>query len=453
MSELLQQRRAGVLLHPTSLPSGKLDSDVERWLDFMTDAGLSVWQMLPLVIPDHTGSPYQSCSAFAGNPALLGEISFESEARDARAAFYWRQRDWLQDFARFIVLKEMFGDQAWHDWPPHYRDRHPDALEELDERYAEELDEVMQQQFLLDRRWQQIRVLAAERDILLFGDMPIFVALDSADVWANASEFLLDEHGKPAFVAGVPPDYFSATGQRWGNPHYDWDAMLNKDFSWWQARIQRKLDWFDIIRMDHFRGLEASWMIPAECETAIDGTWQKVPGSKLLNTLRQSFADLPIVAEDLGVITPEVTALRKRFELPGMAVVQFAFDEFEDNPHKPANITSDKVAYSGTHDNNTTRGWFDSLDKETRRFVMKMLDGKDDDDVVELMIRRVLETDANLAIIPLQDILGLGAESRMNTPGVTGHNWSWRFDWSQISESDVAKLRKLIEQTRRRHES
>jgi len=452
MSSLLQHRRAGVLLHPTSLPSGKLDADVERWLDFMQDAGLSVWQVLPLVIPDHTGSPYQSCSAFAADPGLLGDVVPEAGGLDARAAFYWRQRDWLPDYARFVVLKQLFPGQAWNDWPPHYRDRDAEAMADFDARYAEQIDGVMHEQFLLEQRWQEIRGHAAQRNILLFGDVPIFVAFDSADVWANRDQFLLDETGQPEFVAGVPPDYFSETGQRWGNPHYDWEAMRHSGFGWWQARLQRQLDWFDIIRIDHFRGLEACWMIRADCATAIDGFWQKVPGADLLSTLRQSFDDLPIVAEDLGIITPEVTELRRRFELPGMAVVQFAFDAFEDNPHKPVNIQADQVAYSGTHDNNTTRGWFDSLDPDTRQFVLETLGAQAQDDIVQLMMRRVLETRANLAILPLQDILGLGEEARMNRPGLTEGNWAWRFDWSQISAEHARAVRALVTETGRLYE-
>lgn len=453
MSSVLQQRRAGVLLHPTSLPSGKIDADVERWLDFMQQSELSVWQVLPLVIPDETGSPYQSCSAFASNPGLLGDQVEDPGTAAERAAFYSRQGEWLPDYARFMVLRNLFPGQAWFDWPEDFRDRNPRVLEAFDQQYAEQLDTVMLEQFQLEQRWQEVRRAAAARDILIFGDVPIFVALDSADVWANRSEFLLDDTGHPSFVAGVPPDYFSETGQRWGNPHYDWKAMQNNDFRWWRARLQRKLDWFDIVRIDHFRGLDACWMIPAENDTAVQGSWEQVPGAELLSALRRSFPDLPIVAEDLGVITPEVTELRKRFDLPGMAVVQFAFDASEENPHKPVNITEDQVAYTGTHDNNTTRGWYESLDPDTQAFVRYTLQGDDGEDIVQLMVRRVLETRANLAVLPLQDILGLGSEARMNTPGVCEGNWGWRFEWSQLADSSLQQLRNLIEQTGRRHES
>ena len=452
MSKVLERRQAGVLLHPTSLPSRRLDADVERWLDFMQRAGLRVWQMLPLVVPDHTGSPYQSCSAFAADPALLAAAPEPQCGAHELAAFREREADWLIDYARFEVIRELQGDGAWYDWPTPLRDRDPQAIAELDREHAGAISRVIEQQFLLECRWQSIRAEAAERDILLFGDMPIFVALDSADVWAQRDQFLLDENGQPTYVAGVPPDYFSETGQRWGNPHYNWEAMQADGFRWWKSRLRRQFDWFDIVRLDHFRGLVASWMIPADCETAIDGFWQDTPGEALLAALREHFPQLSIVAEDLGIITPEVTALRKQFHLPGMAVLQFAFDAFEDNPHKPVNISTDTVAYTGTHDNNTTRGWFDSLDAGSREFVYSLLEGKPDDDPVQLLIQRALQTDAELVVLPLQDILGLGAQARMNTPGESEGNWHWRFDWADIQEAHATGLRALIENTGRLHD-
>lgn len=436
-TRLIDERRAGVLLHPTSFPSGCLSGDVERWLDVMQDAGLRVWQMLPLVIPDHTGSPYQSCSAFAVDPALLSADTTPTRDVVGQAAefeaFMHREREWLPDFARFQVLKKRFNGAPWFDWPPSYRDRDPEALAQFDASATADIAGIVEQQFALELRWKAIRAAARERDVQLFGDMPIFVALDSADVWADSSEFLLDDSGHPTHVAGVPPDYFSETGQRWGNPHYDWTAMQATDFRWWKARLRRQLDWFDIVRLDHFRGLEASWMIPAECETAIGGEWQKVPGEALLKALKEEFPDLPIVAEDLGVITPEVTALRKQFDLPGMAVIQFAFDAFDDNPHKPKNMRNDTVVYTGTHDNNTTLGWFSELDEGMRHFVFELLGSAPREDVHRLLIESAYASRASLAIAPMQDLLGLGAAARMNTPGLVGENWRWRFDWSQLN--------------------
>lgn len=449
---MLSQRRAGVLLHPTSLPSGRLGQDVEQWLGFLRQAGVGVWQMLPLVIPDHTGSPYQSCSAFAMNPALLD--SADCKLPDARAlqSFREAQGHWLDDFALFQVLKQQQGGAAWLDWPDAYRNREPAALAEFAQAHASAIEQVVIEQCCLEQRWQAIRQLASKQQIALFGDMPIFVALDSADVWANQQEFLLDEQGQPSYVAGVPPDYFSELGQRWGNPHYNWAVMQANDFAWWKARLRRQLECFDIVRLDHFRGLVASWMIPAQSETAVEGFWQATPGEALLSALRSDYPDLPIVAEDLGIITPEVTALRKQFALPGMAVLQFAFDGFDDNPHKPKNMGPDTVAYTGTHDNDTTLGWFETLNMDTRAFVFDMLNAEPTENIAQLMIQRLLETPANLAMVPLQDILALGPDARMNTPGETEHNWQWQFDWSQLQDGVAQSLLEKIKNTGRFHD-
>ena len=436
MSSILDCRRAGVLLHPTSLPSGRIGADADRFLEFMQKEGLRVWQMLPLGIPDPVGSPYQSCSAFAIDPGLLGLGDAEPAVRDIDPAaldrFCVQQAFWLEDFACFVVLKRQFEGAVWQQWPAALRNRDPAALAGFKAQYRAALDAEIVKQFILEQRWHALRAAASERDILFFGDMPIFVALDSADVWANQDQFLLDAEGQPTFVAGVPPDYFSETGQRWGNPHYDWERMRQDNFSWWHARIRRKLGFFDMLRLDHFRGLEASWMIPAQAETAIEGHWQPVPGEELLQSLHEEFEDLPIVAEDLGVITPEVEALRRQFSLPGMAVLQFAFDAFDDNPHKPANIGSDRIVYTGTHDNDTTLGWYQSLDAGMQAHVREVLGIGEQDDVVLAMLDTALATEGALAVFPMQDLLGLGSEARMNTPGVTDHNWNWRFDWDQL---------------------
>lgn len=441
-----------MLLHPTSLPSGQLDDDVERWLQFMHYAGLSVWQMLPLVIPDHTGSPYQSCSAFAVDPALINTLDASLLHGPSLNEFIFAESHWVHDFALFQQLKEHFDGLPWMQWPEQYRDRDADALHTFRQQHEEAISAIIVQQYHLEQRWWAIRRIAEEYDILLFGDMPIFVALDSADVWANRDEFLLDEYARPEYVAGVPPDYFSETGQRWGNPHYNWDVMQANGFRWWRARLKRQLAWFDLVRLDHFRGLVASWMIPAESETAVDGFWQTVPGEALLAALKEDFPALPIVAEDLGVITPEVTALRREFGLPGMGVLQFAFDDFDDNPHKPKNITADTVVYSGTHDNDTTCGWLETLPGEQRAFVCEVLESTSCDDICGLINSGVLNTRANLAILPLQDILGLGAEARMNTPGSTGNNWNWRFDWDALPGKLAVKVRHEIDKAGRLHE-
>ncbi len=434
----LNRRRAGVLLHPTSLPSGRLDDDAERWLDLLAESGLSVWQMLPLTIPDQTRSPYQSPSAFAANPALLDDKTLNTPVDDHDAYAVWRarQRHWLDDFSIFEALKRQFDQQPWTAWPKAYRDRDPAALQGARAAHRHHIAAIQRQQYRLHERWRRIRDYAAARGILLFGDMPIFIAHDSADVWTHRRYFLLTPDGQPTHVAGVPPDYFSETGQRWGNPQYDWEAMRADGFSWWLARMRHHLDWFDIVRIDHFRGLEAVWMIPAASETAVDGEWVKVPGAALLETLRERMGELPIVAEDLGVITPEVIALRKRFGLPGMAVLQFAFDAFEDNPHKPKNIQPDTVVYTGTHDNDTTVGWFSNLDADTRRWVLEQLGASEDDaaHIAWRLIETAYATAGHLAIAPLQDYLELGAEARMNRPGHADGNWRWQFAWEQIPE-------------------
>lgn len=449
----LHQRHAGILLHPSSLPSGKLDNDVERWLDWMHKCGFSIWQMLPLVTPDQTGSPYQSCSAFAFNPALLDSYPEQTAAdRQELHAFVTQQSSWLPDFALYLALKKKFDFAPWNDWPEAYSRRHFNTLLQFRKEHADEIEIIVWQQFLLHKRWNQIQQAAQNRGIYLFGDMPLFVAYDSADVWANKRQFLLDDDLQPTHVAGVPPDYFSEHGQRWGNPQYNWEQMQRDNFSWWQSRINHLLELFDIIRIDHFRGLQASWMIPAENETAIDGFWKETPGDALLHILQQEFEELPIVAEDLGVITPEVRALRDKYDLPGMSVLQFAFDAFDDNPHKPKNFTSNTVVYTGTHDNNTTVGWFNELQQHEKDFVFKILDSCYRDDIASCLLETALHSKANTAIAPLQDILQLDGAHRMNTPGVTGDNWQWQFTWEQLDDSICSTLRNHISESGRLHD-
>ena len=431
------QRRAGVLLHPTSLPSGTLD-DADTWLDFMQVSGLSVWQVLPLGVPQADLSPYQCLSAFATNPALLTEIPPYQEGDAGFSRFCAEESHWLDDYALFVVLKEQHQGKPWYEWPSAYKQRDEDTLDLFREQHQASIRQIRWQQYQLRRRWQELQRKAEARQIRLFGDMPIFVAHDSADVWACPRRFLLDEDGQPTWVAGVPPDYFSETGQRWGNPHYDWDYHLQEDFQWWLARMRHHFRWFDLVRIDHFRGLQAVWMIPAQEQTAKNGHWQKVPGDALLATLQQSMQHLPLVAEDLGIITPEVRTLKKKYDLPGMAVLQFAFDAFEDNPHKPVNITPDCVAYTGTHDNDTTLGWYRSLDEDSRQLVQQTLHMQDGDDPVDAMIGTLFHTRANLAVVPMQDFLKLGSEARMNTPGVPNGNWRWRLAAQSLSAPDLS---------------
>ncbi len=437
MSYDFQHRLAGVLLHPTSLPSRTL-ADANHWLDFMSRSGLSVWQMLPLGAPQADYSPYQCLSAFAANPALLdSRIPCDPDDLSYRG-FCAMEAHWLDDYALFICIKTAHQNAPWFDWPRKLKWRDTEALQRFENAHQNDLLAVKWEQYQLHHRWQNLRSNASVRDIHLFGDMPIFVAHDSADVWACPQRFLLDEQGQPTWVTGVPPDYFSETGQRWGNPHYDWDYHEQENFQWWLARLEHHFQWFDLVRIDHFRGLQAVWMIDASEETAINGHWQEVPGDALLAALQHRIDPLPLVAEDLGTITPAVRKLKQKYHLPGMAVLQFAFDAFEDNPHKPVNITPDCVAYTGTHDNDTTLGWYQSLPADTQEFVREMLHMQADDDPVDKMIETVLESHANLAIVPLQDFLKLGSEARMNTPGVANGNWRWKFHWEQLSADNLS---------------
>jgi 4-alpha-glucanotransferase len=428
--------RAGLLLHPTSLPSGTL-ADAERWLDFLQAGGFSVWQMLPLGVPLSGLSPYQCASAFAVNPGL-----FPAAPVDLKGFADWRRQQlhWLVDFARFIVIKAEQGNTSWPDWPEALRDRDARTLAAFDVAHADKLNAVMVEQFRAALQWQRIRAQARARGIQLFGDMPIFVAHDSVDVWAHRDLFLLDAEGHPTVVSGVPPDYFSETGQRWGNPHYDWAVMQADNFAWWRARLAAHFEWFDLVRIDHFRGLAAAWVIPASEPTAIHGEWVKAPGEALLQAIASEMGELPLVAEDLGIITPDVTALRHQFGLPGMAVLQFAFDEHADNPHKPENVQPDTVYYTGTHDNDTTLGWWRALPVEVRQQVMRQLDEQDPGAVLDVMIDTVLQSRAALAIFPMQDLLGLGSEARMNTPGTDNGNWAWRFEWAAVPPDLASRL-------------
>ena len=458
-------RRAGLLLHPTSLPSGTL-ADAERWLDFLQAAGVGVWQMLPLGLPLTGLSPYQCASAFAVNPALFPRPHGDKPHVEMRQFADWhnQQRYWLDDYARFMVIKQEQGGIPWVDWPQPLRDRDPPKLAAFDASHRHALDAIMIGQFAIAMHWQGIRAAATARGIQLFGDLPIFVAHDSADVWARRELFLLDNAGQPSVVAGVPPDYFSPTGQRWGNPHYNWTAMQADDFAWWRARLRAHFEWFDLLRIDHFRGLAAAWAIPASEPTAMHGAWVAAPGAALLQAILEETGELPLVAEDLGIITPDVTALRHQFGLPGMAVLQFAFDDHADNPHKPENVQPDTVYYTGTHDNDTTLGWWRTLPEPARRQVAQKLGVTDfgalsetvatevittEVIAIKAMINTVLQSRAALAVLPLQDVLHLGSEARMNTPGTVSGNWTWRFAWEALSPDLASHLLEHLQKAHR----
>jgi 4-alpha-glucanotransferase len=324
------------------------------------------------------------------------------------------------------------------------RDRQPEALTSARHQYAEAITQCQFEQFLFYQQWLELKQHANARGILIFGDIPLFVGYDSADVWAQRQEFMLDREGRREVVAGVPPDYFSATGQLWGNPHYAWEAMQADGFQWWKARIRTQLTQFDLLRIDHFRGLEAYWEIPAREKTAIMGRWQPAPGDQLFRALKAEFGALPLVAEDLGIITPEVEALRDAHHLPGMKVLHFAFGGGADNPYLPHNHAVNSVVYTGTHDNNTTQGWFQELDDSTRTHLFNYLGGGPNQ-MPELLVRAALASVARLAVVPMQDVLALDGEHRMNRPGVANGCWRWRFRWEQVEQQVAGHYRHLLE--------
>ena len=329
---------------------------------------------------------------------------------------------------------------GWWEWPLALRDRQPQALNTAQQRLKIMIEETRWEQFIFFSQWQALKDYAHHKGVYFFGDIPIFVAEDSVDVWAHRENFLLNTEGRPTVVAGVPPDYFSETGQRWGNPLYDWAYMQSNHFSWWRDRLHSAQVLFDVARIDHFRGFEASWAIQAACKTAIEGQWMSVPGESLFEQLQD--IDLPLVAEDLGMITPEVTALREKFGLPGMKILQFAFDSGNDNPYLPHNLTEHSVVYTGTHDNNTTLGWFQELPEHAQQKVCDYLQISPND-MPWALIEAALASVAQWAIIPMQDILSLDSTHRMNTPGIQQNNWRWRFDWSQLSSDMPKKLRHI----------
>ena len=491
------QRSAGILLHPTALPGswpiGDLGEQAFGFVDFLGKAGQSVWQILPLGPTGYGHSPYNTLSAFAGNTALIDlqqlvagqdldrarveaavngcpEISFSQAhgvkqglLETAKKTFFDRRTperfenftrfcrqnaDWLEDFCLFMALKDTFNDQPWSDWPESFRRRQQDAIATWRKNHSEQCDLYKYQQYVFYEQWQQLKSYANSKGIRIFGDIPIFVAYDSADVWANQHLFQLDTEGMPLAVAGVPPDYFSSTGQRWGNPLYNWQAHLAEDFRWWTRRFAHQLQHCDMIRIDHFRGFQACWSIPAGERTAVNGHWMEVPGRKLLNKLQTINAKMPIIAEDLGVITAEVEKLRDDFGLPGMNILQFAFDSGPDNPYLPENHAANSVVYTGTHDNDTTLGWWRSLPQAEKDRVRDYLDKprpKMPWDLIEL----AMASPANLCIIPCQDILGLDKSARFNTPGRANGNWQWQLSREMLTEDLARRLRKLTERFQR----
>jgi 4-alpha-glucanotransferase len=480
-------RSAGILLHPTSLPGpngiGEIGPEAHRFLDFLAESGLSIWQMLPMGPTGYGNSPYQCFSAFAGNPLLIhlpgthGDfpahtVDFtrviphkEAQLRQATAAFtpddgylafIADQGWWLEDYALFMALKHAHGGVAWTEWDPGAALRDATALDGWRTRLADSVEHYRREQWLFFTQFHALKQACSDRGIKLMGDLPIYVAHDSADVWSNPSLFKLDDRGRLLVQAGVPPDYFSATGQLWGNPIYDWTAMRERGYDWWIRRMRAAFELFDLVRIDHFRGFEAYWEVPGTDTTAVHGRWVKGPGADLLTAITDALGPLPIVAENLGVITAEVEALRERFGYPGMSILQFAFGTDEQaNLFLPHTYPRERVVYTGTHDNDTTLGWWASSGAEDstrsaddvmreRDYAMRYL-ATDGGEMHWTLIRTALASVANTALIPMQDLLGLGNEARMNLPGRQSGNWGFRFSWDQLTPEITRRLRALVD--------
>lgn len=487
-------RSGGILLHPTSLPGphgiGDLGASARRWLDFLAEAGQTLWQILPLGPTGYGDSPYQSFSAFAGNPYLISletlieegllpqdaldsvpafpedrvdygnvipyklallEASYrhfiahaDADQRARFADFCEAQAFWLEDFALFMACKEAHQGRSWNEWDAEIRTRRPQALASWRRKLDGAIARQRYYQWLFFEQWSSVKRHAEAHGIKIIGDIPIFVAYDSADTWANPELFYLDAEGNPTVIAGVPPDYFSETGQRWGNPLYRWKVMADTGYAWWIARIKAVLAQVDIVRIDHFRGFEAYWEIPASEPTAVKGRWVKGPGQAFFDAVKAALGELPIIAEDLGVITPAVEALRDQNGLPGMKVLQFAFAADAADPYLPHNYPRNCAVYTGTHDNDTTLGWYEKAPANEQDFVRRYV-ARDGSDVAWDLMRLAFASVADIAVVPLQDVLRLGSEHRMNTPGKAAGNWQWRFRWSQLEPWLAPVLREMAE--------
>jgi 4-alpha-glucanotransferase len=483
-------RSSGILLHPTSLPArqgiGDLGDSAYRFVDWLVQAGQSLWQILPLGPTGYGDSPYQCFSAFAGNPLLVsldrlaqaGLLTvqdladappFDDDAIDygdvierklpllrasferlytnptlARAfeEFCAAQADWLEDYALFMAVKEQHAGASWDTWERDVATRQALALAHWRQELADQIAAQKYLQFLFFSQWRQVKAYAHAHGIRIIGDAPIFVAYDSADVWAHPDLFYLDEDGHTTVVAGVPPDYFSATGQLWGNPLYRWERMAATGYAWWVARVKATLDLVDIVRLDHFRGFEAYWEVPAGEPTAVKGRWVQGPGAALFKTLERELGQLPIIAEDLGVITPPVEALRDQFNFPGMKVLQFAFASDADDPYLPHNFAPNCIVYTGTHDNDTTLGWFAVRDQAERAAALRYLN-RDGGDICWDMLRLAHASVADAAVVPLQDVLRLGNAARQNLPGRLGGNWCWRFRAEVLTQELAEQLEEI----------
>ncbi|WP_218082597.1 4-alpha-glucanotransferase [Anthocerotibacter panamensis] len=486
-------RVSGILLHPTSFSGaggiGDFGQRAYEFIDFLVAGGQRLWQVLPLgpTVLAAGNSPYMSSSAFAGNPLLIsleslveegllepdqpiapagwdrGTVDFKRvtfhklpllrvsfnhflekpELHPPFVEFCRAQASWLDDYALFTALKTYYGDAVWSQWPRPFLTRDPEALAEVSTLLKPQIEFHKYLQYQFDRQWLKLKTYANEQGVRIMGDIPIYVAYDSADVWSHPELFELedlDEGARPVAVAGVPPDYFSDTGQLWGNPLYNWKALHQTQYHWWVERFRGTLRWVDLVRIDHFRGFEAYWRVPADEQTAINGTWTPGPGADLFIALKQALGKLPIVAEDLGVITPEVEQLRDQFNFPGMRVLQFAFGSDSGNTHLPFNYVRNCIAYTATHDNDTCLGWRDDpmVSAHDKRMLMAYMGKWNLDDVNWDFIRIAMQSIADTVMVPLQDVLGLGSQHRMNIPGTASSNWSWRYDPNQLTP-DLAR--------------
>lgn len=495
---------AGVNLHITSLPGaygiGSVGLEARAFIDTLVAMGQAVWQVLPLGPTSYGDSPYQSLSSFAGNELLIdiddlmldglldrqsaqplmdlprervdygaliplkkrvlhtvAQEFFERASRTLKSdfdRFVAREKNWLHDYAQFRVLKDMHHEQPWTQWPEAYRRRDETALERLSETHATAIEHVRILQFLFDRQWQQLKATARAAGVLLFGDLPIYLAMDSADAWAHRDLLSMDLNGNPQRVAGVPPDYFSEDGQLWGNPLYDWEVHRRTGFAWWIERIVAASQRTDLVRLDHFRGLESYWSVPAKATTARDGEWQPGPGDAFFDAVRSALGGIPLIAEDLGEITPMVEALRDRHRIPGMVVLQFKVDE---DGFALDGVPENCVCYSATHDNDTTLGWFQGEASDTRSDEERgqtqeralRLTGGTPETIAHDMVRAALSTPARLCIAPMQDYLQLGSEARLNTPGVAGRNWQWRLQKAQLAPAFCASIKTMVQRSGR----
>lgn len=488
------ERSSGILFHPTSLPGkygiGTLGKEAYAFIDFLKKSRQKLWQIFPLGPTGYGDSPYQSFSSFAGNPYLIdfdllieAHLLSEEDLRDVffgdneeyidygaiynqkypllrRAYENFKSSDnhemrenlehfkrenasWLNDYSLYISLKNHFNGLPWNEWAHDIKNREHGAMEHYRNELADDIEYHNFIQFLFFKQWGDVKRYANENGIKIIGDIPIFVAADSSDAWANPEIFLFDEERKPVKVAGVPPDYFSATGQLWGNPLYNWQKLKETNYSWWVERVRANLSTCDIIRIDHFRGFEAYWAVPYGDDTAINGQWEPGPGIDLFNAIKSQLGELPIIAEDLGLMTQGVIDLREATGFPGMKILGFAFDSGEENDYLPHTYTKNCVVYTGTHDNDTLIGWFQKAKEEDRQFARDYLNSRSDDEIHWDAIRGAWSSVANMAISPVQDFLGLGSEARINTPGVAAGNWQWRLKHGVLTDELADRIAKL----------